>query len=90
MNVMKVAAMPIDKLKNDYLVLIFESLSDFHSVTTDGPDPVFYDDQKAYCIRGRNAFVLFHGGKKDFFRWADQFSSPTHTHSSVDKEVQND
>ena len=62
MNVVKVEGLPISKLKDKYVVLILKSKTEFEQLVQNSMEPVFSDNQKAYCIQGKNCFVFFHNG----------------------------
>ena len=69
MKLKSVVGMPLEKLKESFVVLIFDSLADFHSTAVEGSEDVLYDKQKAYILRGKRCYVIFHNGSKDFFDW---------------------
>lgn len=69
MNVLKVDGLPLAKLKEKYLVLILKSKAEFEQLLVDSSEPVFCDQQKAYCIKGKNCFVFFHNSAKAVDEW---------------------
>lgn len=67
MRVIKVEGMPVSKLKEQYVVLVIQSEREFQQLMLESSGTVFFDQQKAYSIIGKTCYVLFHGGKSDFF-----------------------
>jgi hypothetical protein len=65
----KVDGLPISRLKDNYVVLVLQSTHEFEQLVFDSKEPIFFDYQKAYCIKGKNCFIFFHDGPRFIDVW---------------------
>jgi hypothetical protein len=73
MKFRKLDGIPISKLKEKYAVLIFQDKKDFQEEMLEAKETIFFDNKKAYLIKGNSCFVIFFDEPQFLDEWRNEY-----------------